>query len=325
MAQSFNQTFNLQLIPLGTCAANRTEHQDYSSYLLEVGDAMTQYQVLLDCGSKRVLNFDYIDPKKLKVVIFSHSHLDHTHYVGKFVHNLVLAGRNTPLSIIAHPDTIEVVKKLIKLFNKRKIPEFITFIPIHLFIMDPCLKKPKKKCQTDFTQVASIDPVLFNLNNNRNIQMDLSATPAWHTTSSIATKLIFKLNDPKQQTQAHTVNLVYSPDTSFKSDYLVSFARDADYWLLDTTYHRPILDKAYAKYLQKKWRGEIHGHSSPEYSAMLCEQAKVKHYVVIHYFWKRFTKNFDEIRSTLRNLASQFYHGKIIVAKDLAPIDLLEA
>jgi ribonuclease BN (tRNA processing enzyme) len=322
MAQLHHQDFSMQLLPLGTCAANRTSYQDYSGYLLKFGDATTQYQILLDCGSKRVLDFDQVDPKRLKVIILSHSHLDHTHYIGKLIQKLVSYGRVALLTIIAHPNTIKVVNKIIKLWNQRKIPEFVRFTPIKLTIHDPYLRNPKKKCQTDLTQVANLDPISFDLGNNHAIKMQISATPALHTTSSIATKLEFDFTDPQQQEQWKKVNLVYSPDTSFKSDYLVEFAQNADYWLLDTTYHRAILDKAYEKYLKKKWRGEIHGHSSPEYSAMLCEKAKVKHYVIIHYFWKRFTKNFNEIEPTLLKLAGQFYHGNIIVTKELVPIEL---
>ncbi len=57
-----------------------------------------------------------IDPKKLDILILTHSHTDHIYAVPSLIHNLWLMKRKKPLNIISNQFTINKAKELCNVF-----------------------------------------------------------------------------------------------------------------------------------------------------------------------------------------------------------------
>ncbi|MHA1822206.1 MAG: MBL fold metallo-hydrolase [Promethearchaeota archaeon] len=118
------------------------------------------------------------------------------------------------------------------------------------------------------------------------------------------------------------LDIVYSPDTKFDSFHLADFAENTDYWLLDSTYNDGFID-SWRQYFNLGKTSDIMKHSSPKYSAWLCNLANSKSYVMIHYFWKRFRKEYgmekenDEVGSFIKRAVEKYYNGRFIIFRDL--------
>jgi ribonuclease BN (tRNA processing enzyme) len=112
------------------------------------------------------------------------------------------------------------------------------------------------------------------------------------------------------------LTLVYSPDTSFLSKLAIQLARNADYWILDSTFPKAMLEQFYRA---KKPHTYLLVHSSPARSAQMCTAAHVGTYIVGHYFWKRYPSPVGD--HILREIADECKIPAII-SWDLLPIRL---
>jgi ribonuclease BN (tRNA processing enzyme) len=303
----------MQILPLGTCAANRNPYQLFSSYLLEIITDVQKIQILMDLGNKRAADLKYINPDQLKVIFISHQHLDHSLYIGKLIRKLSKLKRKEPLKIIANSITCKVIEKLIKLKNWFKIPSFVELIPSEF--KENHRELEKYQDQENINQVNSLEPLIFQMKNDIQFKLSIKITHTIHIKDSVAFRLGLEMVD-STSTVLKKNELVYSPDTKYDSDNLIPFAKDVDYWLLDTTFHKDYIIQEVAG-----GKNDPH-HSSPEHSARLCRLANVKNYVIIHYFWSRFAEKYEDAEQNLLEMAKQEYSGNIIVSKDLHPIIL---
>jgi ribonuclease BN (tRNA processing enzyme) len=290
---------NIHLLPLGTCAANLTSHQAYSSYLVKIQSDQHQYSILMDAGTDRVLNFEYYSPETLEIFLLSHQHLDHSRFFVPLISQLQNLHRTKILHVIAHKRAIAKLISKLKRHLKGIIPAFLEFHQIDL--------------NTDLNQIQQISPFLFKLSELNSLSILIHAQKAIHTKDSLAFRVWIRedLNSAIQ-----SLDYVYSPDTKFTSDHLATFAQNTDYWMLDTTFSNEILEKS------MKRRFLVHAHCSPKYSGRLCEKAHAKTYLVIHYFWKRFANQYVDVDRALIEDAQKEFHGKILVSHDLKEISL---
>lgn len=279
------------LLPLGTCAANKTHFQEQSSYLLEILTNEKRYQILFDAGSSRVNNDKFVNPKFLRAIFLSHWHIDHTRYLGPLLKKLVKYLNNLDVTIFVNPWTWRAVTLRMLIRNGFITPRNIKLHHIH---SRTYRKQVKFKLDEDFKIIITADRAV-------------------HSPDCIAYKVkIYSANDDKKLT-----SFVYTPDTKFDSYDLSEFAYNADYWLLDTTFHTEFVQKGKDNIFLK--------HSSPEYSAIMCEKANVGTYIVGHYFWERFGTTYGEAVDNIRSKAQTYFKGKIIVARDLEPITLYDS
>ena len=319
--------YSSELFPLGTNAANKSPFQTYSGYLVNIlQDADLFKQVLLDVGNLRCVDFEYIHPKKLTAVFISHTHFDHTRYLGKLINKLAKLGRKEPLILYMHKNALKKMKVLIIFSNRRKIPEFVQFELIKFNLDKPYLKykQLKKKCKTNYETIVSMK----DLSIAPTLKMKIFVAPAKHSDSSVAYRIKIIEDDGQEiiniqpNTGRPLMDLVYTPDTSFQSNYLCKFAENTQFWLLDTTFSTEFIDMDYQKYKEGKRDGSIHGHSSPRYSATMCEKANVGCYIPIHYFWERFGDSLEDAMIQIKSEAEKHFSGEIIVAEELKAIKL---
>ncbi|MFX0101212.1 MAG: MBL fold metallo-hydrolase [Candidatus Hodarchaeota archaeon] len=299
------ELLKITLLPLGTCAGNTTVYQKHSAHLLEIQDNHKRVAILLDAGNKRVKSNRLYDIDDLELILISHDHLDHCLYIGALVQKLNFRGRRRKLKIISHVQAIKRIRVLIKIWNLGRIPRFVEFMSVDL--------PPRMD--------ATFDVPPINLGNGGldEIQIEIATIMARHTPSTIAYRL--KIKHAAIQENA-LLDLVFSPDTSFKSDHLVQFAQHAGFWLLDTTFATWEIQKQIKEYTEGKRGARFPGHSSPEYSARLCERAGVQNYVMVHYFWSRFARHFKDVKGNLSILGKKCFSRNIIIATELEPIIL---
>lgn len=69
-----------------------------------------------------------IDPKTLRAVLLTHTHIDHLYALPSLLHQLWLSGRTLALSIVGNKATIGFAKELVELFTLEKKQHFF---PIH--------------------------------------------------------------------------------------------------------------------------------------------------------------------------------------------------
>jgi ribonuclease BN (tRNA processing enzyme) len=125
------------LIPLGTSSAHGTGIQRFCSYLLTIAARGRIYRILLDCGSSRILDPNWVDLLTLDAIFITHLHGDHTFFLGELIKRMRQRGRQTPVAIIAHRMAIPWLNFGIKLWNRMHLPEFIRFYPVCPEIDDP--------------------------------------------------------------------------------------------------------------------------------------------------------------------------------------------
>lgn len=284
----------VELLPLGTCAANLNKYQMYSAYLLNFYEHSENnierkllYQILLDVGNKRVYDSKWLDNEKLMAIFISHTHIDHTHSLGKLCAYLNKKKRTIPLTIY-YPKHAEIkIKSLIRLSNFLKEPHFINFHPI----------------ETNLANEIIFEKIIVN------------SISTIHTCPTISYK--FEVPTIKKK-----ISCIYTPDTRYDAYNLIEFAQDADYWLLDTTFDDDFYDNIVhnpetTQHLKNKFQ-----HSSPKYSAKLCHQANVKNYIAIHYYWKRFHEKYAKVKDVIYKSAKNEFPNNIIVSEDLKSIIL---
>ncbi|MHA1339144.1 MAG: MBL fold metallo-hydrolase [Promethearchaeota archaeon] len=367
--ESLKNNLIIQLIPLGTCSANKNPFQKYSSYLIEgLFNKKTFFQIILDVGNNRAIylddnNYNYplednnmryrgiIKPDLLKAIFISHSHLDHSRYLYELLINLKnyylkkssrmpnkinLTPATPKIKIILHKNAFKLYKRWKKLenllhFKKINFTE-VENANIFEFIYPDLPLRPKKQINFGFNNFISLDPLYIELENcpdkskimqinsedpknSKKLKIEISVANAIHNPNTLAYRLNFIYTSTIQSKNMNPLfSIVYSPDTRFDSTNLVEFAKNADYWLLDTTFSNNFIEK------HKNWVKLT--HSSPKFSAILCEKAQVKNYVVCHYFWKRFSSNYNNFDKFLKKEIGDSYSGNIIIAKDLKIIQL---
>jgi ribonuclease BN (tRNA processing enzyme) len=302
------------LFPLGTCSADQNKYQYYSSYLLVVETLKDSYQFLLDAGSKRVSDLCWIEPNKLKMVLISHFHMDHTLYLNKLMKLLNQSSENSYTTIVMHEKTWDILNrvmkvldlkgnaiKFMKLRRKPKTYDNLKIMKIELPI--------REKLTDNLNKPIEIPLITFNKENACEFSLKISVINAIHSKECVAYRLEFYEKGEKR-----LLYFVHSPDTRYNSEYLIDFAKESDYWLLDTTFKTEYVEK-YKDNIRKK-------HSCPKYSALLCERAKVKNYLVGHYFWKRFAKKYEDAAQNIKNEVEKYFTGTIQVLEDLCPIVL---
>lgn len=69
-----------------------------------------------------------IDPLSVKLVVLTHAHIDHIYALPSFIAQLRFLGREEPLTIVSHGETIAVAQKLLRVFG---LEEKEDIFPIH--------------------------------------------------------------------------------------------------------------------------------------------------------------------------------------------------
>jgi ribonuclease BN (tRNA processing enzyme) len=318
-------TFNAEILPLGTRAGILdAPHQKATCYLLKLKNLYPndktesiEHQILFDVGTQRVKSSQYIDYKNLDLLFLSHGHLDHTLHLGSLLRMLKRKKRIRPLFVFCHENAWRPLKWWIRLWCGT-IPKFVKLISLGLTIDNPYLKTHEKKSSTDYSQITHLEPIRLD----DDFLVKISVAPAMHSNSSVAYRLKISSLDKKSDSNKE-LDLIFSPDTSYQSNYLVPFAKDAQYWLLDSGFQKDVIDEYYEMYLKHEKGGEIVCHSSPYHSGKICEAASVKNYVVVHYVWPRYTDKFENVEENMISRIRPVYNGNIIVSFDLKPIQLV--
>lgn len=305
----------ITLLPLGTCSADQNKYQLYSSYLLLIETMNDTYQFIFDTGSKRCCNPCWVDFNKLKIIFISHFHMDHTLYLNKLMRLLSNSTIVDPPTIFMHDLTWKILQKIIKVLDLRgnalKLFRLHPKKIIHKNVKIETIKLPVRKSITDqFDQILELPLIPFYREEKVDFIMKISITNAMHSKECIA----YRLDLFNEEGSKSVLSFVYSPDTRYNSNYLTNFAHNIDFWLLDTTFNND--------YIEKHKNNMSKLHSSPRYSAELCEKAKSKNYLVAHYFWKRFAKSYSDASEQIKIQTENRFSGNIIVLEDLNPIVL---
>ena len=285
-----------------------------TTYLLKIKEEDAEHHVVFDTGSRRLLNQKYVHYDKLRAIFLSHAHLDHTVYLGLFLRKIRKSSRKEPLYIVCHENGWKSLKWWIRLFNFR-VPKFVRHVSPGLIIKKTHLKDPDKECQTDLSQIATLEPITLS----ENLVINTQVAPALHSVSSV----VYRLNiSHRNDESAPHLDFMFSPDTSYTSTHLVSFAKNAAYWLLDAAFSKEEIDKRYRWFEEGKKGGEVVCHSGPHYSGKICEQAEVKTYIVGHYCWDRFADDYHDAQRDIIRRVKETFSGNVVVSLDLVSIPL---
>jgi len=186
-----------RLIPLGTAAIANPAH-DNVSLVLDAGDL----KILIDCSgspSSRVvqagLNFTDLDG-----LIVTHHHPDHIYGVPILLMNLWLLGRRASFPIYGPAKTLQVIQKMIDLYEWETWPDFL---------------------RVDFNEV----PLLPGTHVVSNHFVSIEASPVAHMIPTIGLRMT---NHQTGQV------LVYTSDT-MRDPEVVNLARDADILIHEAT------------------------------------------------------------------------------------------
>jgi ribonuclease Z len=188
-----------RVIFLGTASALPSTSQDNSSLLFESNGSY----LMVDCSGspyRKLLQLK-VERERLEHVLITHHHVDHCYALPSLVECLWIEGRYAPLHIYALPGTIEVIAKLLDIWDLRT-RNFRAF-PIELHTIN-----------------GYEDELVLQTSN-----FTVRTTPTVHAVPSVATKVIFPNNK----------SFVYSSDTA-PCDTLVRFAKGADYALMECTF-----------------------------------------------------------------------------------------
>ncbi|HMF33711.1 MAG TPA: MBL fold metallo-hydrolase [Candidatus Lokiarchaeia archaeon] len=271
----------ITLLPLGTCAGDFNPYQAYSSYLLMAGSG----QILLDAGSWRLFFGKQINYSKLRAIFLTHGHDDHVAFLGSVLFRSLLGPKRIPLHIY-YPTRWTSLDFILRVF--------LRIFPKGRLILHPIT--PKSPCQ--ICQMH-LDP--WNVR--------VSWSKVIHPGYTLGYRFDFK-------SSLRTFSLAYTPDTSFFSLNAGHLARNADYWMLDSTFSTPTLEGFYwAPYTPESYLL----HSSPGFSALLAKSAGVKTYIIAHFYFRRYPR--PVIANILRD-ANLICKTRAIVAWDLHPIRL---
>ncbi|MBL7198429.1 MAG: ribonuclease Z [Candidatus Omnitrophica bacterium] len=198
-----------KIIFLGTAAAVASGKRDNTSLLL----IQDSEKILIDApGSllvklaklnpvrKNFSNGVNIDYRQISNIILTHSHPDHIYGLASFLHSRYKLKGHEQINIFAHTKTIELVKKIRKIFrleDENKFPKLI-YHKIKL----------------------TSDSPFYNSNN-----IKIWPIKVKHSKDSIGLKILFKKDK---------ISCIYSGDTT-KSQELIASAIGCDYLIHDCT------------------------------------------------------------------------------------------
>lgn len=189
------------IVFLGTSAAVPTKDRGYTS--LAILDE--QVRMLVDCGSivyQALLRAD-LDPATISDLFLTHAHIDHIGGLPSLLECWRLSGRRGPLRIWAPPETMVVVKDLLKTF------EFEIPLPLSYGITFHTLEGDGA--------CPPFGPVSFDF------------VPVEHSIPTAGLRLRFPRPDGSQWT------VVYSSDTK-PTAALERFAQGCDLLILECTF-----------------------------------------------------------------------------------------
>lgn len=124
----------MRTIFLGTSAAVSTLHRDNTSLLIE--------DVLVDCPGNvfgKMLKAGY-DPMKLKAIIITHRHIDHSYGLPSLLEMLRLSGKKDPLKIYIGEDFLPEMKQILRTYEliREDFPfELVPVRPDNLLFEEP--------------------------------------------------------------------------------------------------------------------------------------------------------------------------------------------
>jgi ribonuclease Z len=106
---------------LGTSAALTSAARDNTSLVFEAAGTA----VLADCGGGALhrLRRLGVDPLGLTHVVVTHVHVDHAYGLPSLVRQLMLLGRQTPLSVVCRPEHVEPLRGLLSVFRVWERPD----------------------------------------------------------------------------------------------------------------------------------------------------------------------------------------------------------
>ncbi len=110
----------MHFVFLGTSGAIPTAARDTTS-LVFVG---RRGAVLVDCGGSPVarLRRAGVDPLVLTHVVITHLHADHAYGLPALLQNLILLGRQAPLTVLSRPEHVEPLRLLLDVFRLWRRP-----------------------------------------------------------------------------------------------------------------------------------------------------------------------------------------------------------
>lgn len=188
-----------RVIFLGTASALPSASQDNSSLLFESNGSY----LLVDCSGapyRKLMELN-VERERLEHILITHHHIDHCYALPSLVECLWIEGRYAPLHIYGLQSTLDVIAKLLDIWDLRS-RNFRAF-PIELHPIN-----------------GYEDELVLSTSN-----FTIRTTPTVHAVPSVATKVIFP----------NGKSFVYSSDTS-PCDTLVRFAKGADFALMECTF-----------------------------------------------------------------------------------------
>jgi ribonuclease Z len=116
------------LVVLGSGTAVQTAERDNTAFAFR----MEGSAVLVDCPGSVVVKLRRagIDPMHLAAVVFTHAHPDHLYGLPSLVHNLQLLGRASPLPLFAQPGDLEVIRRLLAVWDLERKAGFLEMRPL---------------------------------------------------------------------------------------------------------------------------------------------------------------------------------------------------
>jgi len=378
---------------LGTSSAHGTGIQRFCCYLLQINEGTRQRQILLDAGSSRVVDPNWVDLDRVDAIFITHLHGDHTFFLGELIKRMQMRNRTKIFTIVAHRFAIPWLRIGIRVWNQMQIPGFIRFYPVfpegdesfpnhsipfrshcHIekssrskrlglsallercgrwWVSDPKyysnpirlkfksqpIIHPNKKNSTNllcgegirraesfkihdyfhflhptpFPEIYSTrlqqkyKNVYVSGEHDENIGISFQAANTTHPMWTVTYRFQFTENIRK-------FSLVFTPDHCCNDPTPAKrFAKDADYWLLDSTYIKsnPNPGTFYPGL-----------HSSLEYSEVLCKWAGVKTYLIGHYCWDRQAPTYVEAIKELRRYSGKIFSGNILLTEECKPFKL---
>lgn len=104
-----------ELIVLGSAASVPDAGHDTTALALRGSD----WAVLIECGGSPLYKLAQfgISPSWVRAVILTHHHADHLYGLPILIQGLWLSGRRTPLPVYGPPQTLEICRRLLDLFE----------------------------------------------------------------------------------------------------------------------------------------------------------------------------------------------------------------
>ena len=133
---------------LGTSAALTSAARDNTSLVFEASGTA----VLADCGGGALhrLRRLGVDPLALTHVIVTHLHVDHAYGLPALVRELMMLGRQAPLSVVCRPEHVEPLRALLTMFRAWERPDAfaLRLTPVDLAVGAPAFTSGQLRVST---------------------------------------------------------------------------------------------------------------------------------------------------------------------------------